>query len=39
MQKLFDANGTGTIIIPKQLPGKIRLTCTMGMYNAEIDVE
>jgi sulfite exporter TauE/SafE len=39
MQKLFDASGTGTLIIPKQLPGKIRLTCTMGMYNAEIDVE
>lgn len=39
MQKLFDANGTGTLIIPKQLPGTIRLTCSMGMYNAEIDVE
>ena len=38
MQKLFESSGTQTLEIPAQQPGRIRLTCTMGMYNAEIVV-
>lgn len=38
LQKLFDATGTQILELPSQQPGRIRLTCTMGMYNAEIVV-
>jgi len=38
LQKLFDATGTQILELPAQKPGRIRLTCTMGMYNAEIVV-
>ncbi|MBW4061678.1 sulfite exporter TauE/SafE family protein [Candidatus Saccharibacteria bacterium] len=37
-QKVFDTTGTETIELPAQKPGKIRLTCSMGMYNAQINV-
>lgn len=39
MQKLLDSSGTQTIELPAQKPGRIRLTCTMGMYNAQINVQ
>lgn len=39
MQKLLEASGTQTIELPAQKPGRIRLTCTMGMYNSQISVQ
>jgi plastocyanin domain-containing protein len=40
VQKLLPPNTTTTILLPSQSAGsKVRLTCVMGMYNAEIDVE
>lgn len=39
IQKVFESTGTETLEIPAQQPGRIRLTCTMGMYNAQIVVK
>lgn len=36
IQETLPENGTATIDIPAQKPGKLRLTCAMGMYNAVI---
>ena len=37
-QKLFEATGPQTIELSPQKPGTIRLTCSMGMYNAQINI-
>jgi len=39
MQKLLDSSGTAVIELPAQQSGRIRLTCSMGMYNAQIVVK
>ena len=40
MQRTLLPTDTQTILIPSQSAGNVvRLTCVMGMYNAEIDVE
>lgn len=36
MQTTLPENGTKSIDIPAQKPGTLRLTCVMGMYNAQI---
>lgn len=36
-QEILPENGVTTINIPPQEPGKMRVTCAMGMYNAVIE--
>ena len=39
IQKLLESSGTQTLELPAQQPGRIRLTCSMGMYNSQIVVK
>jgi len=39
IQKLLGATDTQEILLPPQVAGTIRLTCVMGMYNAQIAVK
>lgn len=39
IQKLFASSGQEVLEIPAQPASRIRLTCTMGMYNAQIVVK
>lgn len=39
LQKVLPEDGVVTIDIPAQKPGTMRMTCSMGMYNAKIQFE
>lgn len=36
LQQTLPENGTASIDLPAQKPGTLRITCVMGMYNAQI---